>query len=237
MIEIQHLGWDSDFFNFKIGKVDIDALSKEEIAKVKEEQYKQNYDLLYLMTIDKRRASNLEDAITGVVLMDEKVTFSKKINKETVYVNNRNISEYKGCACSELLELVYLSGHESRFKKDAELAPYFEKMYKTWIDNSISGQLADTVLVHGNNQNINGFVSLKKEELTGNIGLIATAKKQHGKGIGRQLMHAAENWYMRNKITKATVVTQLSNTHACSFYKKNGYSIKEIQYIYHLWNK
>lgn len=237
MINMQYLSWDSEFFNYKIGKVDLDTLNNEELVKLKEEQVKQGYDLLYLMTTNEKRVSKLENANIGAALMDEKVTYFKNIDSNPEQLENSHISEYTQDPCPELLQLVYLSGHESRFKKDTELAPYFEEMYKTWIDNSISGQLADTVLVHCDNQQINGFVSLKKEGLTGNIGLIATAKKQHGKGIGRQLMQATENWYIRNKITNATVVTQLSNKQACSFYKKNGYSIKEIQYIYHLWNK
>lgn len=67
------------------------------------------------------------------------------------------------------------------------------------------------------------------------IGLVAVAPDQAGKGIGTQLMQA-----LFRRLGAGTVVdvaTQKRNLLACRYYEKNGFKVKSIQNIYHLWIK
>jgi len=50
-----------------------------------------------------------------------------------------------------------------------------------------------------------------------------------------KLMKAAESYFIQHNISEIDVVTQKFNIPACRFYEKNGYSIKNIEYVFHLW--
>jgi dTDP-4-amino-4,6-dideoxy-D-galactose acyltransferase len=133
-----------------------------------------------------------------------------------------------------LLNLALLSGHKSRFKKDNHLNHKFESLYKLWIKKSLSGEMADAVFVAQSNDIIQGFVTVKKKNNHGQIGLIAVAPEAQGKGFGSKLLQAAEYWYVQNNIKKCTVVTQLDNIGACKLYERIGYRKEKTELVFHI---
>lgn len=194
-----------------------------------------NYDLLYIFSSPNDTAGNKIMNDIGAKLVDQKVTYQKDVVK--ILTPTSGIEEYNSELTSELLELAILSGHKSRFKVDNGLNSKFRMLYKTWIVNSLNRTIADNLFIHKTNNQIDGFITLSKNEDIGRIGLIAVDEKMHGKGIGNLLLKKADEWYIDNNLKSAEVVTQLENKNACSFYEKNNYKISDIQYIYHLWNK
>ena len=50
-------------------------------------------------------------------------------------------------------------------------------------------------------------------------------------------MNTAESWAKSKGLFKISVATQKINKEACAFYKKLGYEICDIDYIYHVGNK
>jgi len=131
-----------------------------------------------------------------------------------------------------------LAGHESRFRKDPRLCPYFERLYGLWLSNSLSGSIADKVFVYSDGKRLAGMVTCKlRDGGIGNIGLIATATGFQGKGIGGHLIQAADAYHAGNGAAIATVVTQKSNIQACRFYEKSGFTRHKLEFVYHLWLK
>lgn len=128
------------------------------------EKSTQNYDLVYLFTnnIEKEVDNYLKNR--GIHVIDHKVTYA--INGEfQASPESDFIEPYKGSLTNDLLNLALLSGHESRFKKDPLLNPKFNLLYTQWIEESLSGQLADRVFVAKNAKRITGFVTVKKNNL------------------------------------------------------------------------
>lgn len=228
---IQKLDWDSNFFNLKIGKVEIDNTTEEDIIYLTQLKKKAGYDLLYLFQNEEN--NNLKSSIinSGGRLINQKVTYSKQQFEERTQINQ--IIEHKGALSDDLLNLVYQSGHQSRFRLDPTLNHKFKKMYRLWIEKSLCGELADKVFIHKNNNIIDGFITVKLNDHIGQIGLIAVDASTRGKGIGNLLSQKADEWYIQNQVKCANVVTQLINKAACNFYEKNGYSISSISHIYH----
>lgn len=216
MIEL--LDWDSNFFGYKIGKL---TYSNQHKSLPSDEEFKK-FDLVYIFS-----TSRLNDKYN---LVDVKVTFKKNTASKNVddkiYFFDKTLHSY-----TELLELAYLSGHDSRFLKDSFFSEKdFKNLYKTWIDKSIINQKTK-ILVYINNNTICGFVSFKVEKIKSNIELIAVSPIARGKGIGKKLLDAVEA--MLKEDTLLTVPTQETNLKACNFYLKNGFKIISKHFIYH----
>lgn len=231
---IQFLEWDSSFFEKKIGRFECDLLTMIELDTLIKGKSTQNYDLVYLFTnnIEKEVDNYLKNR--GIHVIDHKVTYA--INGEFQACKGSDFIEpYQGSLTKDLLNLALLSGHESRFKKDPLLNPKFNLLYTQWIEKSLSGQLADRVFVAKNGKRISGFVTANNNNKEGQIGLIAVDPAYHGQGIGRLLIQAAHNWYSENKLTRATVVTQLTNKGACRLYETMGYHQETTKLILHIY--
>lgn len=215
---IEPLEWDSHFFGHRIGKLKYTNASKS----LPTDDYFKDFDLVYIFSDVKL---NNEYHLVDIKVTFEKTTISKSISKHIDHFDS-NKHSYK-----ELLGLVYLSGHDSRFLKDPFFGERaFKKLYKTWIDNSLVDSSV-TILVYRKDNKIIGFVSFKEKGGNGHIELIAVASEARGQGVGEKLLNAVENKLGPEK--KLTVPTQETNLKACYFYTKNKFKIKTKQYIYH----
>jgi dTDP-4-amino-4,6-dideoxy-D-galactose acyltransferase len=215
---IQYLDWDSNFFGCKIGKL---TISENDQKWPSFNQFK-SFDLVYIFS-----PIPLE---IEAPLVDIKVIFRKNTSKNKV---DSKLEEFQSSLHSyqELLELVYLSGHDSRFLKDPFFGvPAFQRLYKKWIDNAIADK--DTkVLVYVEQKRIAGFVTYTLKNESVSIGLIAVSKEFQGKGIGKKLIDSVEN--DADEGIELFVPTQKTNAGACNFYNKLGFEVQNTQYIYH----
>ena len=219
MKTVKKLIWDSEFFGYNIGMLDINSCDFNTELHLNPE-----FDLIYLFSDKKQQSKHI------LAPIDIKVNYKKEITP--IDKMPQNIEEYNGQLIDELIYLALLSGHHSRFKKDTFLAVHYEKLYLVWIQKSISGTLADKVLVYKNNNDILGFVTLKATSEHVQIGLIAVHDKHWGKGVGTSLLQAVSFVYPNKKII---VATQEENQGATALYEKNGFHIDKKKYIYHLW--
>lgn len=221
---INYLEWDSSFFSRRIG-----VLANYGSTTLSEEFFleAQMYDLVYITSLKAIESNEVE-------LVDIKNTFRKSTVEGLLYDCSNRPRNYDSDRdrFEELLKLVYLSGHESRFKKE----PYFnendfKRLYLRWIERSLANE-NEIVLVKSINESIAGFVSCKlnsQDHVT--IELIAVDPKFHGKGIGKDLITSVETELGAGKLLR--VATQDWNTGACLFYKKSGFQLETKSFIYH----
>ncbi|MBS1665947.1 MAG: GNAT family N-acetyltransferase [Bacteroidetes bacterium] len=237
---IRFLAWDSQFFGKKIYRVDIQtSVDRPEqwesiIHKLKEDQADGAY--IILSEKDPDWESRLQAA--GIRCEDEKVIFAKAVNPDQGSVaSDDDIEDYHGKLTDDLLALSWEAGKYSRFRSDEKLLAQFKPLYKKWIENSLSREIADLVLVCQKEGKIIGMLTAKKKESIATIGLIATDPLFQGKGIGRRLIARAQNVYAGTGAQKMEVATQLANLQACSFYESCGFHIQSVTPIYHIWFK
>jgi dTDP-4-amino-4,6-dideoxy-D-galactose acyltransferase len=229
---IEYLAWDSQFFNLKIGRFETSSLRKSDIQKILEQKINQQYNLIYLFAEKLEKKAENEFVKNKIFPIDKRVSFSKLVSFRNAL--SGQIKLYNGPNTGSLLELAILSGHKSRFKKDPRLSHRFEDLYEQWIKKSITGEMADAVFVAKSDSLIEGFITIKKDEDQGKIGLIAVSPVSQGKGLGTRLMQAADFWCFQNRLKTCSVITQLDNKNACLLYKKNGYKMERIEFVYHL---
>lgn len=229
------LAWDSQFFGKKIGRLDIfeenDGFLKENLSKA----FVENYDLIYLFT---EKNIHVSDKILQEFhgeLVDKKVIFTAEIEQLSTK-QNTNIKEFLDKkATNELYELAYLSGSHSRFKLDEKLGiENFKRLYREWIDKSVSHEIAHKIFVYGD-EKVGGMITLGVKDRIATIGLIAVDETLQGHGVGRALIDACVDFCRNEQIKTLDVPTQLDNLQACRFYEKYGFEVKDIKNIYHFW--
>jgi GNAT superfamily N-acetyltransferase len=225
--EINLLEWDSDFFNKRIGSLNI--YNNINISNVNE------FDLIYV-----KSSEELEVTIYNYFKTFEqtKVMFSKQLGEEVALLEKAISSMISSPDLkSRLYDLAFESGKFSRFLLDSNFEEdKFKSLYIKWVDNSFLEGYADDVLVYKENDKVLGFVTYKMLEKHAIIGLIAVDSDSQGKGIGSKLIEAVEHNLYINNIFELRIPTQLENKQACNFYTKLGYEVIEKEYIKHFWN-
>jgi dTDP-4-amino-4,6-dideoxy-D-galactose acyltransferase len=226
-MEIITQDWDSAFFGYKVGKLEIKDNALIDAAFIKASKHK----LIYLFSkhpISKSQYIDIPNKVADIKLILEK----KEINNQTIDSNLQWIPQLS----DRLLNLAFQSGEYSRFKLDDQFKhKEFERMYTTWVtkaienkDGKVLGYYRDNLLV--------GFITLSKKNQSADIGLIAVDQEYRGKGIGKKLLEAADAFAVEKGLDKVLVNTQQANQSALNFYLNNCYKIIEKTYIYHIWN-
>jgi ribosomal protein S18 acetylase RimI-like enzyme len=221
---MQFLEWDSSFFNLNISRV---TVADRKITK-QDLDFSSN-DLIYVFSLIPQEQLEKNGA-----WVDTKITYAKAVTA-TVETAHPEIESYAGEPTEDLYNLGILSGWASRFKVDPRLNAQFENMYRLWVSNSTKRLIADEVFVIRKSGKHVGLVTLKQDNTTGSIGIIAVDADYQGKAYGSRLLECADKWYKARGIEEAVVVTQQLNKAACKFYEKHGYSVKATEYIYHVW--
>lgn len=200
----------------------------------------QAISLLYVFT-DTRTvwSQKRTDTYTGY-LVDTKVTYSYELGQNnpngtrTAFVPIETFSAEQDV--TQLYELAYQSGKYSRFKVDAAFGEEnFKRLYRQWIDNSLSGQAADATFVYVVDAAIRGFITVQQKQSVATIGLMATDRSVRGQGIGRLLMDRAKHYARSSSAVRLDVATQKNNTRACRFYERNGFVVQSEVNVYHIW--
>ncbi len=233
------LDWDSKFFHKRIGKIDVEPGDTEsEIQNLISEH--RHIELFYIFDSVDRRLK-LSEKNLGYKLVDIKIIYQltlKNSNKSPTQFDSKvNIEEYSFSDTSvELENLAYQSGEFSRFKTDSSFPEMdFFRLYKEWIDGSVSKRLADKIYISTNRKQIVGMVTVKFNQDQAHIGLIAVRKDYRGINVGTQLIEHVRSESKQRNILNIFVATQRQNESACRFYERNGFLIHSVTHIYHYW--
>lgn len=66
------------------------------------------------------------------------------------------------------------------------------------------------------------------------IGLIAVDNSYRGKAYGTQLLNACFDDILKIRLIELRLLPK-NNINACRFYEKNGFEVKNVTNVYHLW--
>lgn len=226
-MDFSKLTWDSNFFGLNIGKL---TLKQNDVCFHFDVEKYQDYDLVYVFV-----PHGLKIPFCGLELVDSKVIYRKtELNR---MLKNPNIHLFvEKTPTQELYELALQSGEYSRFKLDEKFpTDSYEKLYRCWIEQSVSKTIADDVLCYYLEDRIIGMVTVSVNDRVGHIGLVAVDAPCRNMGIGSALLDAVDSYFFERNAIAIEVPTQLNNRSACLWYEKNGYEVHTITDIYHWW--
>lgn len=228
---VDRLQWDSDFFGLRIGRADVEANKKRNMLQQEAGSLRMDYDLIYIFS-----EQELPFDSNSMRLVDTKTIYAKAIDTSSIMPSA--IERYQETVPNaDLYRLALVSGVYSRFRlDDCFPAESYERMYRCWIERSVDGSMADVVLVHRTDNQIDGVITLKIDNDIAHIGLVAVDEGVQGKGIGTMLIKSVEAYLQGNTIVRhLKVATQWANKPACYLYEKNGFVVEEKTNIYHWW--
>lgn len=231
------LEWDTNYFGCESSRVEVvDILTVknlEEIKRLIEE------DEFVTITNSKGMVDN-NKTITqelGAYLVDINIQLTNsKVNEvlseksELIYIANNY--EYN----VEIVELAEQAFTNSRFYNDSMInRDKVSGVYTNWVKNAFNKQ-EKYFCVYDQESDIEGFILFsvaKTKEVT--IELIAVNSKCRKSGIGTQLINRLYQYCNEQGYKTVHVGTQVENINALNFYTKNELEIRDIKYIYHLW--
>ena len=230
-MKVEKLNWDSEFFNLNVGKVELTGISLKDITDL----YK--YDLVYFFINPNDFSINKQLVEAQALLVDEKVTYCKKVSE--ISSTDINISSYTRKLMhsdEDVVRIGLQSGIFSRFNLDPGFTKNdFERLYTTWMNRSIDREVADEVFVYQENDKIIGTVTVREVNNKGDIGIFAVDAMTRGKKIGTKLLNHVNAYCIEKCYEGLQVITQKANADACKFYEKNGFTIDSVINVYHLW--
>ena len=222
---IRALDWDTDFFGFPVGTLDLNSQTLDE------EKLRYEASSFRLVYVTSTKAQN------AVVLSygDTKCVFGKTpLNPETEPAVI-GVPEEK---TAEAVRIGLQSGIYSRFALDPKFENNaFEKLYKKWVERSVKNEIAYAAHTILNSGNLTSIITLNESgKQESSIGLFAVDSKYRGQGIGNKLLKSAEALSFQRGDTQLTVATQGKNKAACRVYEKFGFHLISETYIYNYWN-
>lgn len=236
-MKYQILDWDSDFFGMTVARINEQNPTADELIILLSELKHKFVKLVYWPS-ERKYDDNIIKRLNGN-LLDIKTTFAIDFNHivQGDFNSPKIVEVYsESMPLSDLEDLAIQSGEYSRFAVDPNLPrDKYIALYKTWIKQSLCKKLANEVLVIRDTKHTVGVITLGEKNGRGDIGLIAVNIDHRGKKYGKKLIHAAQQWFVKNEYRFGQVVTQGLNIPACNLYKKCGYSIEKVEYYYHFW--
>jgi len=242
---IDHVRWDSHFFGFPIGKIEL----PQDYDKVRLDttlgEAHARYRLLFVSILGEGPGSL---ALLGsqCPCYVRKLSFRKDIPKN-VELFDSHIQTYASTFCSSALErLAVQSGTMTQFRQDPELSPHFERLFLTWINFAVSKELADSIWTwHEHGQHL-GLVTIRcakrVEPETGyiereaRIGMLAVDSQHRRRGIGTHLLKACDFWCSSLDIPVSAISTQKDNEPTIALCQKLGFRQDRETSVYHYWS-
>jgi len=230
---LEFLDWDSRHFGFGVARVTRNA-SEPQLREALDHARREGVQLVY--------AFRSEDSALGAPLLRTfggrlictQVRFSKAVAATTPDPNPLVAPIGTQGATDSLRKLAIEAGRFSRFHLDPRIPDAaFEALYIAWLENSVSGEIADVVLVA---RDETGLVTLAfRADGVAQIGLLSVAAGARRSGRASSLVAAAEAEAIPRGSDRLDVVTQVENVAACAFYRSAGFQARATDAVYHFW--
>ena len=236
----EHLPWDSEFFELRIGRVVSQRLSIDLVSDINRWAIENRMDCLYLLArSDHRQTIKLAEE-NGFSLVDVRITLQRSLAGVGAE-RCPSISLIRPYEPGDLLALRRIareSHYDSRFYFDARFSAHrCDELFDRWIERSCEGW-ADRVFVGLQDGVVAGYVTCHHSgRAEGQIGLIAVAPQARGVGLGAKLVQAALQFLARQNLSTATVITQGRNLQSQCLYQRSEFTTRLVELWYHKWFK
>ena len=239
--------WDSKFFGFPVGRINLALDFSKDILAETVEAGKNDYRLIYVF-LKNQGADQIDGLEAPCVCYDRKLVFEKPVPKVAPELDQR-LRLYTKLACTKRLEaLAVTSGYHSRFRKDPLILPFYEQLFLTWINNSVLGGTADAIWIwEGDDGKPSGLATVRvvinTDLQTGNVlnkearlGMLAVEEKYRRRGVATSLLKACEYWSVSLGLDKTSLVASGDFDWATNMCLKAGYEAGSEVSVYHYWS-
>jgi RimJ/RimL family protein N-acetyltransferase len=235
------LEWDTTFWEIRIARARSDSLTPELVEQIDTWCHKTDVECLYFLARSDDVTTTRVTEQHAFRLVDIRMTLHHSVAQSTgdavePPAYRESVREARSEDLDTLGGIARTSHHDARWYYD----PHFprercDSFYETWIRRSYDGW-ADVVLVADVDGRPSGYVSCHLQESgSGSIGLVGLGNWAQGKGIGKQLVNRAVDWFEGRGVQDIYVVTQGRNVAAQRLYQRCGFLTDTVQLWYHKW--
>ncbi len=238
--------WDSRFFGFPVGRINLGSDFSRETLDATLRQGKSEFRLIYVF-LKENGPNEIEGLEAPCVCYDRKLVYEKTVSSIAPELDSR-LRLYTETACTKRLEtLAVISGQQSRFRKDPLILPFYEQLFLTWINNATLGGTADAIWVwQGDDGKPSGLATTRVVKQTnpqtgqtvkdGRIGMLAVEEKYRGRGVGSSLIKACEYWGISAGLDKTSLAVPADCPAYVRLCDKAGYAAGSEVSVYHFWS-
>jgi ribosomal protein S18 acetylase RimI-like enzyme len=233
----EYLEWESSFFGFRIARLTSEILTPDLVASCRSWCAVNRIECLFFLSASNDCATSSLACANGFGLVDIRVTLEHNM-RNYVARPAPAIRPFRSSDERQLRQIARVSHDDSRFYYDPRFPrSRCDAFYENWLERSFRG-LADIVLVAESDGAAAGYITCHLAQSGfGSIGLVAVSRKSQGKGLGRQLVCAAMEYFCRHDRKRVTVVTQGRNIHSQRLYQSCGFLTQAVQLWYHCWTQ
>lgn len=236
------LPWDTDFFGFRIARVNGSGLDHKTMGSINEWCKLNNIDCLYFLANadDRQSIRMVEDQrfrLVEVRLNLER--WLKDWDPETrpKAAEDVLIRGVKAEDIPTLQEIARTSYIDSRYYFDEHFSEAkWQAYYATWVKNSCEGK-AELALVAEKGGETVGYITgvLSKGKPEAQYELTGVRESVRHSGVGQELFRSGLDWYVRHGIEYVWLSTQGRNVVTQRMVLRHGFLPKSCQLYYHKW--
>lgn len=222
------LSWDSAFFGLRIAQ--LASAQEDELALARAASIQCAYvrvatdDIAGIRTVER----------SGGRLVDTRMVFECDLGRlPEMDPESFPVRPHHPKDTDRLLAIAASAHTDSRFYADDRLPQEkVGRLYPTWLQESISGNLAKHVFVAELNSNPIGYVTMAGD---GQIGLIGVHPGARSVGAGTAMIRYVQRTAKEANLSRIKVVTQAANVRAMRLYERCGYQVHEAMHTFHIW--
>jgi len=238
----EFLKWDTDFFGFRIGRVNSQKLDLNVIESIYAWSESNSIECLYFQADagDPQTIRLAED--NGFRIVEIRLIMERSLRdwnpktraKASEAIQIRQVQTGDLPAVQQIAKSSYV---DSRYYFDACFPiEKWQAYYATWVKKSCEGG-ADLVLIAEQESEVIGFITglVNKEKMEGHYELTGVKESARRSGIGQELFRSGLDWYVRAGVKNVWLATQGRNVATQRMVQRNGFITKSCLMYYHKW--
>jgi ribosomal protein S18 acetylase RimI-like enzyme len=248
----ERLAWDSAFFGMPIARVNAGALDEARAGAVDAWCTREGVACAYFLAAANEPATARCAAAHGFSLVEVRLEFDwlppafsdhpshpPTATAGATDAMSANVREVVPADVPALEAIARSSFTDSRFYMDGRFPrERCDDFYAHWLRESCRpGGIADAVLVAEQHGAPVAFLTCQLQEggRLGRIGLVGVEANCRGRGVGQQLVRAAQQWFLNQGVHSVRVVTQSRNIASQRLYQRCGFLTYTVGLYYHKW--
>jgi dTDP-4-amino-4,6-dideoxy-D-galactose acyltransferase len=232
------LPWDTEFFGIPVGRVQGSRVDEGKMAAVVEECRLAGIRVLYFLAAGDDDTGVKAAEQSGFLMVDVRMTYEwNAAPLAPAPVTAVAIRGHRDADVGALRAIARTSFGDSRYYHDRRFPrERCDALYEEWITRDCGGS-AEKVFVAETPLGVAGFLTCHHPSGAdvGRIGLVGVAEGARGGGVGRALIHAAQEWFALTGVARVRVVTQGRNASAQRMYQRAGFVTASTEIWFHKW--